>query len=129
MDRSEIKVGITGRWPSRAVDYVKTANYTLDFSDFVLDLFDGERSIAYLVCSKGAAIRLEADIKERFSDSRITKPSSCECGYTEWFQYDAYDSITNHIVTNALDSAMSLYEGMKWLAEINESSISTKKLS
>lgn len=60
------KVGITGRWPSRAVDYVKTANYTLEFSDLVLDLFDGERSIAYLVCSKDAAIRLEADIKERF---------------------------------------------------------------
>lgn len=50
-------VGITGRWPSRAVDHVKTANYTLEFSDLVLDLFDGERSIAYLVCSKDAAIR------------------------------------------------------------------------
>jgi len=73
-DMSEIKVGMTGRWPLLALDFVKTANYSLNFVDKALGLFDGERSIAHLVSSEDAARCLEDDIKKRFAAFRIKKP-------------------------------------------------------
>jgi hypothetical protein len=116
-DRSEIKVGMTGRWPLRALDFVKTANYALDFSEEVLDLFDGERSVAYLVSTEEAARRLENSVKESFATFRVAKPTIGGCGHTEWFHYDAYDVIAEYIVTNARGSSMSLYEGLKWIRQ------------
>jgi hypothetical protein len=116
-DRSEIKVGMTGRWPLRALDFVKTANYGLDFSEEVLDLFDGERSVAYLVSTEEAARRLENSVKESFATFRVAKPTIGGCGHTEWFHYDAYDVIAEYIVTNARGSSMSLYEGLKWIRQ------------
>lgn len=85
VDGSKVKIGITGRWPLRALSFVKLRRQ-------VPEVFDVDRSIAFLVGgSKVEALRREGEIKSKFATCRVDSPwldgvvpYGCG-GHKEWF--------------------------------------------
>jgi hypothetical protein len=86
-DNSEIKVGVTGKWPVRVFAWVPLRKE-------VADIFDLDRSKAFLVGgSKKAALCKEKAIKTAFAGSRSRCARGWNDGYTEWFYSDCFDEV------------------------------------
>ena len=117
-DHSAIKVGMTGGWPGRAYDFVKTADYTKNFDKALFALFDTELSVAVHAPSKSAAIKIEDETKKAFAHRKAPSPYergliSYGCGgHTEWFDYLAYADIIEHVATIGL--CTSLRVSLTW---------------
>ena len=117
-DSSAVKVGMTGDWPRRAYDFVKTADYTKDFDDALLALFNAEMSLAFRVPSKRAAAEKEDEAKRAFAHHRAPSPYergliSFGCGgHNEWFEYAAYAAIVEHL--SSLGLRVNLRDSLSW---------------
>lgn len=117
-DHSAIKVGKTGRWPSRAYDFVETANYRESFDEAVVALFDTEISRAFRAPSESVATEIESEIKKTFDHSRVPSPYergliNYGCGgHTEWFDYGIYPAIIERLTPIGLGA--SLHAGVTW---------------
>ncbi len=117
-DHSAIKVGMTGRWPNRAYDFVKTANYTKNFDEALVVLFDTEMSVAFCASSKSVAAEIEDETKKAFAHRRGPSPYergliNYGCGgHTEWFDHSAYAEIIEHVAPIGLRT--SLRANLTW---------------
>lgn len=110
-DHSAIKVGMTGRWPERAYDFVKTAAYTRKFDDDLAHSFDMEMSAGFAVPDESAARKIEREILTVFAHSK--DQTSCE---REWLKYSAYAGVIDHLA--ALGVRISLGDSLAWGAEM-----------
>lgn len=117
-DRSAIKVGKTGRWPSRAYDFVATAHYRESFDEAVIALFDSEMSQAFRALSESVATEIEGEIKKAFDHGRVPSPYkrgliNYGCGgHTEWFDYGVYPAIIERLAPIGLYA--SLQASVTW---------------
>ncbi|TAK91248.1 MAG: hypothetical protein EPO06_05705 [Burkholderiaceae bacterium] len=117
-DHSAIKVGMTGRWPGRAYDFVKTADYSKNFDDKVKNLFDVNRSLAWRSVSESDARFIERSIKQTHSEFSVPSPYhrgliSFGCGgHKEWFAYSIYEQLLNSLSENR--TSASLDASMAW---------------
>jgi|GEM_PF-4553570 len=124
-DLNAIKIGITDRWPDRVYDFVKSANYSLDFTHNVLSIFDSNLSIAFDFPSRKEALNFEKMIKTNYKYARAIPPpeirySKCR---TEWFSSEIYNELTALASQNRF--GYSLMESLEW-SKINNP-VSTKK--
>lgn len=118
LDGSAVKVGMTGDWPRRAYDFVRSANYRENVDQTVIALFDGEKSMAFDASSQSAAHAIEKEIKTIFSSRRVESP--CQrglinygCGgHREWFEFEAYAQIVEHLSRHG--TGMSLHASLTW---------------
>ena len=117
-DHSAIKVGMTGSWPNRAFDFVKTADYAKSFDGAIVGLFDTEMSMAFRASSKRDAAEMEDEIKNAFGHRNAPSPYNrglirYGCGgHTEWFDYSAYAEIIEHVAPIGLRK--SLRTSLTW---------------
>ena len=98
-DHTAVKLGMTGIWPNRAYDFVKTANYALNFDEELKALFDLSRSIAFPARSRPIALEIEAKLKKDFANYKVPSPYERGLvnygvgGHKEWFDFSIYDDL------------------------------------
>ena len=102
-DQSALKLGFTGRWPMRAFDFVRTADYNTDYSKKIFELFDADKSIAFEAKSENLAKEIEESAKLKFAKYKVESPytrrliSYGNSTRTEWFQYSIYDDLIQYL--------------------------------
>jgi len=100
-DKTCLKIGMTGRWPDRSYDFVKTAEYLNNVSLNALQLFDSDLSIAFNAKSESDARVIESSLKSRYLTFSVSSPYERGLipwgsgGHTEWFQFNIYDELVN----------------------------------
>lgn len=123
-DHSALKVGMTGRWPGRAYSFVKTANYTENFDDELIALFDTEMSLAFPAKSKRVAMQTEREIAKIFAHAKAQSPYkrgliSYGCGgHTEWYNFSIYCHINEYLTSSG--SSTSLNASLSWKKTMQE---------
>lgn len=121
-DLTKVKIGMTGRWPERVSDFVKTANFKLDFREVINDRFDTKLSFAFDCKDEAHSRSVEYSLKAKYKDLSASHPqwlsysSNCK---TEWFSFDIY----NDFVTNMSSDVRkySLEESLQWSELFNDS--------
>lgn len=113
-DRKSLKIGITNRWPDRVYDFVKSANYSLNFDPEVLTLFDTELSMAFDCISETDARQTERNIKNVYKNFRVTPPAGIRNGKcpTEWFAFEIYDELL--AIASQNRPSHSLKQSLTW---------------
>ncbi|WP_426269230.1 GIY-YIG nuclease family protein [Dyella kyungheensis] len=118
LDGSAVKVGMTGDWPRRAYDFVRSVKYRENLDKAVIALFDGEKSMAFDASSQSAAHAIEKEIKSIFASHGVESPYqrgliNYGCGgHTEWFECEAYAQIVEHLSRNG--TGISLHASLTW---------------
>lgn len=117
-DHSAVKIGMSGRWPNRAYDFVKTADYSKNFDGAVKELFDVNQSVAFAAGLESNARMIEQSTKQMYLKFQVPSPYhrglihfGCG-GHTEWFDYSIYDELVDAISTN--ETSTTLEASMTW---------------
>lgn len=125
-DYSAIKLGMTGTWPNRAYNFVKTADYSKNFDNAVCALFDVNLSMAFAAGSKSNARLIEQSNKQMYLKFQVPSPYhrglipfGCG-GHTEWFEYSIYDEFVKSLSANGtratLAASMAWYDSLQNVA-------------